>query len=385
MPTPTPVVTDPIQRRRLAERATIVGAVVNLVLSVAKIMFGWIGHSQALIADGIHSLSDLASDAIVVVASRHGSAAADDDHPYGHGRIETVATVLLGVILMLVAIGIGVDATARLADPESLPIPSTIALWVALASVVSKEALYWYTLIIARRIRSNLLKANAWHHRSDAFSSIVVLIGVGGAMLGVPVLDAIAALGVAVMIAKIGWDLIRQGVRELVDTGLEEDRVQAIQEIIVGTPGVRSLHMLRTRRMGPDALADVHIQVAPRLSVSEGHQISETVRLALVKNIEELTDVTVHIDPEDDEEAAPCEGLPSRSALLPLLQQAWQRHNCPMVEEVVMHYLDGHVHLDLTVDLACVGDADRRHQVRTALIAATRELDHIGEVRVYYH
>lgn len=380
-----PVEIDSAQRRRLAERATLVGALVNLALAGAKIFFGWVGHSQALIADGIHSLSDLASDAIVVIASRHGSAEADEDHPYGHGRIETVATVMLGVLLFLVAIGIGVDATTRLANPEELPIPTAIALSVAVVSVFSKEALYWYTLIVARRIRSNLLKANAWHHRSDAFSSVVVLIGVGGAMLGVPVLDAIAALGVAVMIGAIGWELIGQGIRELVDTALDEDRVKAIEEIIVGTPGVRSLHMLRTRRMGPDALADVHIQVAPRLSVSEGHQISEAVRLCLVTEIEELTDVTVHIDPEDDEEAAPCAGLPSRTELLPRLQQTWQRHECPMVEEVVVHYLDGHVHLDLIVDLERLGDADERHHLSETLIAATRELEQVGEVRVYYH
>ncbi|MCB1734484.1 MAG: cation transporter [Gammaproteobacteria bacterium] len=380
-----PLITDPQERRRLADRATLVGAGINLVLAGAKIAVGWIGHSQALIVDGIHSLSDLASDAIVMIASKHGSVEADDDHPYGHGRIETVATVVLGAILAAVALGIGIDATSRLTRPEDLPTPTAIALWVALLSVFSKEALYWYTILIARRIRSNLLKANAWHHRSDAFSSVVVLIGVTGAMLGVPALDALAAMGVAIMIAKIGWDLIRQGVRELVDTGLEEDRVQAIQEIIVGTPGVRSLHMLRTRRMGPDALADVHIQVAPRLSVSEGHQISETVRMGLVAGIEELTDVTVHIDPEDDEEAAPCAGLPSRSELLPRLQREWQRNGGPMVEEVVMHYLDGKVHLDLMVDLEAMVDPGERHQFRDALRNAARQLPEIGEVRVYYH
>lgn len=378
------VITDPVERRRLAERATIVGALVNLLLAGAKIVVGWFGHSQALIVDGIHSLSDLASDAIVVVASRHGSVAADDDHPYGHGRIETLATVILGVILFGVALGIGIDATARLTHPEDLAVPAVIALWVAVLSVLSKEALYWYTILVARRIRSNLLKANAWHHRSDAFSSVVVLIGVAGAMLGVPALDALAAMGVAVMIGKIGWDLIRQGVRELVDTGLDEDRIRAIQDIIEGTPGVRSLHMLRTRRMGPDALADVHIQVAPRVSVSEGHQISEAVRLGLVSNIEELSDVTVHIDPEDDEDAAPCAGLPSRSDLLPRLQQAWQHHACPMVEEVVMHYLDGQVHLDVIVDLETVG-RDERHKARETLRDAAREMPQVGEVRVYYH
>ncbi|HEB80630.1 MAG TPA: cation transporter, partial [Chromatiales bacterium] len=181
-------------RYRAVYRVTIVGAVINVVLAGAKILFGIIGRSQALVVDGIHSLSDLASDAMVLVAARHGSRDADEDHPYGHARVETAVTVGLGVLLIAVGAGIGYETGSRLFAPRELLHPDLLTLIVAVLSIVSKEGLYHYTVHAARRARSNLLRANAWHHRSDAISSVVVAIGIGGTMAGLPYLDAIAAV-----------------------------------------------------------------------------------------------------------------------------------------------------------------------------------------------
>ena len=253
-------------------RVTLVGSVVDLLLGVSKIVIGYAAYSQALIADGIHSLSDLATDIMVIFASKHASRGADEDHPYGHERIETVTTVILGVALLLVGIGIAYDAVNRLFDPETIIIPTMSAMVVAVLSIISKEIIYHYTMRSARRLRSNLLRANAWHSRTDAISSVIVVIGLLGAMAGLYYLDAVAAVAVAFMIAKIGWDLGYTSLRELIDTGLDAERIAEIENMIRDVDGVKTLHMLRTRMMGSEALVDVHIQVEPKLSVSEGHQ-----------------------------------------------------------------------------------------------------------------
>ncbi len=193
-----------------------------------------------------------------------------------------------------------------------------MALVAALVSIGAKEWLYWWTLGYARPVRSELLRANAWHHRSDAVSSVVVLVGIAGTMAGLPYLDAIAAVVVAIMIAKIAWDLGWGAINELVDTGLDDDRLAAIRDTIRTVGGVRDIRMLRTRRHGGQASADVHILVDPKVSVSEGHMISVLVEQRLKLEIDEITDVTVHIDPEDDEGAAPCAGLPCGQRFLPV-------------------------------------------------------------------
>ena len=242
------------QRYLAVRKVTLIGSLVDFLLGVVKILVGWLAHSQALVADGIHSLSDLCTDFIVLYAAKHSHRAADEDHPYGHGRIETLTTVGLGIALIVVAFGIGYDAVRRMNDANLLLHPGVVALAVAVVSVIAKEAIYQYTKNAAIKLRSNMLMANAWHSRSDAISSIVVVIGIGGAMMGYPYLDAVAAIAVAVMIAKIGFDLIRASSRELIDTALEPEVVETIRKEIVGVDGVRALHMLRSRRSGGDAL-----------------------------------------------------------------------------------------------------------------------------------
>lgn len=364
---------------------TVVGSFLDFGLAVAKIAAGLAAHSQALIADGVHSLSDLATDFIVIFAAKHAHEEADEEHPYGHGRIETAATVILGIALIAVGVGIGWDAATRLFNPDELLQPTMLAIWIAAISVVSKEAIYHYTMHYAKKHRSEMLRANAWHSRTDAISSIIVLVGVAGTMAGLAYLDAIAAIIVAGMVAKIGWGLGYQALQELIDTGLAPEMVEEIREKVLEVKEVQSLHMLRTRRMGGHALADVHIQVNPRISVSEGHQIAETVRAVMIREFDELTDVMVHIDPEDDEEGPTTVHLPLRSRFHDELKQAWQ--GCSVADQIRkynLHYLNGQIELEIFLPLEALDDSAQNERIRTELVQASRTLDFIGKVRVYY-
>ena len=372
-------------RYQITRKITLVGAAINLVLAIAKILVGLFGHSQALVADGIHSLSDLATDALVLIGAKHGSREADSDHPYGHGRIETALTVGLGILLILVAAGLIYDAILRLFQPNLLEHPDNLVLGIAALSVVSKELLYHYTMFAAKQTRSNLLRANAWHHRSDAISSIVVIVGVVGTMAGLTYLDAIAAVVVALMIVKIGWELSWNNVRELVDTALDKDRVELIRKNILSVSGVRALHMLRTRRMGGDALVDVHILVDPKVSVSEGHQISERVLSGLVRDIEEVTDVTVHIDPEDDEVSRPSGHLPLRKELLTILTKHWKEfEEARHIEDITLHYLDGRVHVELKMPLAIMDSVEKAEKTKRKFALIADKEENIADVRVCF-
>lgn len=373
-------------RYRQMRKVTLIGSAVDLILAVLKLLFGFLANSQALIADGIHSLSDLATDFMVLFAAKHGSRDADETHPYGHGRFETLATVALGVALIVVAAGIAWDAVGRLFHPEELLKPGIWALAVAVVSVFSKEWIYHYTMRVAKKLKSSMLKANAWHSRTDAISSIVVVIGVGGTMAGLEYLDSVAAVLVGAMVAKIGWDLAWTSVYELVDTALEPERVELIREEILGVGGVRELHMLRTRLMGGDALVDVHVIVDPKLSVSEGHYIGEKVRKRLIEGIEEVTDVMVHVDPEDDEQMKPSLDLPTRSWVRGRLDERWaEMALAGKIERIVLHYLDGRLDVEVCLPLEAMpaNEAERAQLERMRETAL--EMEQIREVSFYYH
>ncbi|HEC29865.1 MAG TPA: cation transporter [Gammaproteobacteria bacterium] len=374
------------QRYKETRKVTLIGSALDLVLGVAKILAGYAGSSQALIADGVHSLSDLVTDIMVLFAAKHGSRAADEDHPYGHARIETLMTVVLGIALILVALGIGYDAVRRLFHPAMLLHPGWLALAIAAISIFSKEAIYQYTMRVAVRLRSNLLRANAWHSRSDAISSVIVVIGVAGSMAGLTYLDAIATVGVVLMIARIGWDMAWHSMTELVDTGLDPGRVEKMRDYVKSMDGVIDLHMLRTRRMGADALVDVHLQVGPHLSVSEGHHISEVVRNRMIEEFDEVTDVMVHIDPENDEDVQPCGELPLRHEIVEKLRQAWAGIACrDKIENITLHYLDGKIHIDLQLSLDIFNDQKSGQIISDSLISASKSVEYIGDVRVCFH
>jgi len=379
------------QRKQETSRITLWGVVVNLVLSIIKIIGGIFGQSQALLADGIHSLSDLASDGMVLIAAKHAGEDADEDHPYGHARYETLATVALGILLIGVAGGIAYDAILRLEvlrmeSPEEIIGPALFTLIIAAISIVSKEVLFHATRSVAQKLRSPLLEANAWHHRSDAISSVVVFIGIGGTYFGFPLLDAIAAFLVSLMVAKIGLDLSRQSVQELVDTALEPEMVKQIKQTIMDIDDVRELHLLRTRRMGHNALVDVHIQVSPRLSVSEGHHITESVETNLKQKFDEVNDVTVHIDPEDDEVTASCRHLPLRSELLLTLNQNWAEHPVlKNIDDVTLHYLDGQVHVEAFLALSYLQKLEHKKLLKLDFEQACKQVSYIGDCKLYFH
>lgn len=372
-------------RYRETRLAALVGAVVNLVLAFVKILFGWLGQSQSLLADGVHSLSDLLSDALVWFAARHAKEAPDEQHPYGHGRFETAGTVALGALLGLVGLGVIWDAVERLFAPEQLLTPSSFTLYVAAFSILANEGLYHYTQYLAQRINSNLLRANAWHHRSDSISSVVVLVGIGGTLAGLPYLDAIAAVLVGVMIVHIGWNLGWGAMQELVDAGLDEETVAEIRGIIDSVSGVNSIHMLRTRRMGGHASADVHVQVDSWLSVSEGHRIAEVVQMRLINEVEELFDVTVHIDPEDDEINAPCSDLPLRQEAERLLDATCRDIACyGRRQRLLLHYLSGRIDVDLYLPVDCFEGEKELAQLRQAFQNVFNQSDVFGKIRLWF-
>jgi cation diffusion facilitator family transporter len=288
-------------------------------------------------------------------------------------------------MLVLVAGGIIWDSLERMFDTEDIWRPEPLALYAAGFSIIANEALFWYTLLVSRRINSELLRANAWHHRTDAISSVVVLVGIAGTLMGYVYLDLVAALIVGLMVAKIGWDLGWGAMQELVDASLDEDTVERIREIIDDIGGVRSIHMLRTRRQGHEAMADVHVEVSPRISVSEGHIISMEVENRIKQGIDEITDVIVHIDPEDDEEAPPCKGLPLRYQVLKELEEDWQHLDCLGQEQrIVLHYLSGKIHVEVFYPKSCYVDAEKAQGMREAMLQAVKDRPHLGDVILYF-
>lgn len=328
-----------------AQKCTWVSVAINLLLTVLQLVVGYFGRSQALVADGLHSLSDLLSDFLVLIANRQGNRHADADHPYGHARFETAATLLLGSALAVLGIGLIVAAGWRLQHPEELQQVHPATLWVALLTLFAKEGLFRYLMAVAKRVRSQLLAANAWHSRSDAASSLVVLAGIGGNLLGYTFLDLAAAAVVGMMIARMGGKLAWEALAELTDAGLDAEEVEAIRQTLLNTSGVRGLHELRTRKMADNALVDAHILVDSRISVSEGHHIAESARQAVLRQ-HHVMDVMVHIDPEDDMRAKPNAHLPDRDRLLAHLAERLGEASLT-ANRVVLHYLDGKVDAEL--------------------------------------
>lgn len=346
-PIPTPQLFEPAHPERFAaaQKSTWVSICINLMLTVLQVAGGLFAHSQALMADGLHSLSDLLSDILVLFANRHGNRHADAKHPYGHARVETATTLILGGFLAALGVGLLVAAALRLQHPHALQAVNPIALAVAVIALLAKEGMFRYMLAVAKRVRSQMLVANAWHARSDAASSLVVVVGIIGNLLGYTFLDLVAAAVVGVMIGYMGWKLAFEALAELIDTGLEANEVDAIRNTLLTTPGVRSLHELRTRKMADNALVDAHIIVDPKISVSEGHYIAEAARQAVLMN-HHVMDVMVHIDPEDDVQCKPNVHLPNR---LTLLQHLAQRLNSPelLQQSVLFHYLNGQVEVEI--------------------------------------
>ena len=361
-PETSPIMDQELRDARSAAilRTTLVSVVINVVLSAVKIFAGVVGQSQALIADGIHSLSDLLSDLLVWYAGRHSTQAPDGDHPYGHGRYEAVATLVLGGLLALVAIGIGWDAGVRLFAPGELLAPAPMALYAALASILIKEWLYWYTLAYAKRVQSQMLRANAWHHRSDAISSVVVLVGVAGTMAGLPYLDAIAAILVAVMIAHIAWELGAEAFCELVDTGLDAQRLaRCAPDHPVRGRGARCPHAAHPAPWG------LRLRRRPHPGGPQGQRVRGTPDQRPGGTTAEGTDRRTHgrdgpHRPRGRRALRPPFDLPLRAEAMLRLSRLWD--GIPEARErlhTVLHYLNGRIDVELFLPLGlCGGDAE---------------------------
>jgi len=278
------------------KKSTLVSVVVNLTLTISQVFAGLLSGSQGLVADGIHSLTDLVADFVVLFANHHSAKDADEDHHYGHQRYETADSLFLGVSLLAVGLGMLWSAGHKIVNPVGSTQISLLALYVALGALAAKELLFRYMLAVAERVRSSMLVANAWHARSDAASSLVVSVGIVGALLGYPILDSVGALIVGLMIVRTGWSFSWDALNDLMDRAVSEEEHQQIEQIVLATPGVLGCHDLRTRKMGDMILVDVHIEVDANATVQVGHDIALTAANQVKAKLPVLN-VMTHIDP----------------------------------------------------------------------------------------
>ena len=292
----------PAERAKAASRTTWVSVAVNLVLSATQIVVGVLAKSQGLVADGVHSLSDLVADFVVLLAGRQSQKDADIDHPYGHQRFENAASLVLGLLLLGVGAGMIWSAVGKLETPASIHTAHPVALWVALGALAAKELLFRYMLRVAKLVKSSMLVANAWHARSDAASSLVVGLGLIGNLMGYPMLDPIAALVVGLMVGKMGWSFGWDALHDLMDRAVNEEEVEAIRTTLRETPGVAGVHDVRTRKMGDMVVVDAHIEVDANLTVEEGHNIAVAARAAVMRRHRVLNLMT-HVDPAQRHDA----------------------------------------------------------------------------------
>jgi cation diffusion facilitator family transporter len=335
------------QKQEVARKTTWTSIALNTGLTAAQLAVGFFAHSQALIADGVHSLADIVSDFIVLVANRQAAVAPDVDHNYGHNRYETVASLFLGGLLIAVGVGMLWRAGSRIMNLQDIPAVHASALIVAIIVLVSKEALFRYMLRAAERVRSAMLVANAWHARSDAASSLVVALGIIGSLAGFKVLDPIAAALVGFMIGKMGWSFAWDALQDLSDRALDETTANDLRGILEATPGVREVHEFRTRKMGDLAIVDAHILVDPLISVSEGHFIAESARAHILAD-SRVIDALIHVDPESDDLNPLPGNFPLRSAVKKAVEAALGEHGVS-VSALHLHYLSSGFDIDIVL------------------------------------
>lgn len=295
---------DNKQREKEIYRVTLVGTAANIILTIFKFIAGVLGHSAAMLADAVHSLSDFVTDIIVLIFVHISSKPQDKGHDYGHGKYETLATTIIGIALFVVAAGIIVEGALKIAawtNGEELPAPGMLALWAALISIVLKEGIYQYTVIKGRKLKSQAVEANAWHHRSDAFSSIGTAVGIGGAIfLGQrwTVLDPIASIVVGAFIVKVSFDLLKGGLGELMERSLPDDVEDKILQLAATVEGVSEPHDLRTRRIGNRYAIELHIYMNGNITLTEAHDKATEVEDLLRQHFGEETHIAVHVEPQ---------------------------------------------------------------------------------------
>lgn len=369
-------------RTATIKKVTVVGIFINIALALTQIISGFVAHSQALIADGLHTLADLISDFFVIITASHSAQEADEEHPYGHARIETLGTIFLGVALIGVALGMGYRGIESMTE-EAQHETKLYAIAFALLAIFCKEFLYRYTIHSARKIRSTLLEGNALHHRSDVFSSVIVVIGVTAQVAGVENMDALAAIVISIMISIMGVHLIKKAFSELIDTSLDQDLVEKISRYVLGIDGVVAIHRLRSRSMGGMGYIDLDIRVIPRLSVSEAHFISLHIEEGIKKQFNEIIDVTVHIDPLSETDHSTLLDLPSRAELLFSLYSAWESiEGSEQITNIHLHYLTDQIEIDIILPLKnrLTGDGNLARRLRERI----HNISHIGKINIYY-
>jgi len=291
-------------REKEIYKVTLVGSLGNLLLLVFKFVAGVVGHSSAMIADAVHSLSDFATDVVVLAFVRVSAKPQDASHDYGHGKFETIASFLIGLALVAVAIGIIVAGGLKLSawlSGEALDVPGVLALWAALLSIVVKELLYRYTARRGKALESQVMIANAWHHRSDALSSVAAAIGIGGAILlgeRWAVLDPLASIVVGAMLVKVAWDLLKTNIDELTEGSLPAETEEEILQLIAATPGVEQPHHLRTRRIGNHYAIEVHVCMDGALPLREAHDKATMIEKGIKTRFGQQTHVTIHMEPQ---------------------------------------------------------------------------------------
>ena len=360
----------------ITRRVSIISGAVNLLLAIGKIIIGYAGYSQALITDGIHSLSDVISDGLVVFAAKASIQAPDEEHPYGHHRIETIAVIVIALVLLVVGISFLYPAITQLIHGTRFTQPSKIVLIMAVISALTNELLFHFCLRQGQKIQSSLLISNAWHNRSDALISLIVIASMIGGYIGWPFLDAVGAAIISSIIIYVAMKMLWKSGNELIDAATDPETIQTIQENIEQTPGVIAVHNLRTRHHGHRIFVDVHVQVAPLISVSEGHYIADTAEQRIRQAIPAIQDVAIHIDPEDDSVAPNVLHHANRQQIEQEVQQTLQDINASItIHQITLHYLEGELSAELLLhattssntDLAEITHLERKIIANTAL------------------
>ncbi len=287
--------------QRVANRVSFITIVENMLLSLMKLIAGIVAHSGAMISDAVHSASDVFSTIVVIIGIRFASKESDKEHPYGHERLECVAAIVLAMVLFMTGLGIGMDAFRNIVNGDygNLQVPGVLALIAALVSIVSKEAMYWYTKHYAKKIDSSALMADAWHHRSDAFSSIGALIGIAGARMGFPVMDSVASLVIFLFIVKAAYDIFKDAMDKMVDHSCDEETEKEIYDCVMTNEEVLGIDLLQTRIFGNKIYVDVEIAADPTYTLREAHSIAEAVHEKIEENFPKVKHIMVHVNPAE--------------------------------------------------------------------------------------
>ncbi len=372
---------SPKRSDREAVRVTRLGLAVNLLLTVLKAAVGFLANSAAMVSDAGHSFSDLFSDIVTLWAVTFSRYPQDQSHPYGHGRFETLATLFVSIMLVGTGVSVGYHGLFHL---DSRVVPGRLAIWMALFSILIKEALFQYSARVGRRQKNRLLLANAWHHRTDAISSIVALIGIAGATVGYPIMDPIAGIVVSGWIIKTGITIGYDAIKELADTRIEKEFLASVKNILDQTEGVVHYHEVRARRMGPHVLIDLHIEVPQKLSVSASHQIAERVRRIVLQEIPQVNEVLIHVDAEKDTNEDKHKLMRPHSEIENDIRRiALGFEDVRSVSDIQCHYLDGILSTQFNITVDPQIRVFRARQIAQELKRETEKIRDVRQVDIH--